>query len=182
MDERLRELERRWSRTGDPADEQELIRARLQVEPPCDRCIGSGAAKGVFAFACGWCGGARSLARGRLRTAALLGIAEALPHVQDDLLVVSTRARVASVDPNARALGRDILHAFESGGGRVGVLASEVAAHALRLRACDEDVACPWPIRIEAHGYSAHVVIGCPKGTPVTWPGSDKSESEDDDG
>jgi hypothetical protein len=34
----------------------------------------------------------------------------------------------------------------------------------------DEDVPCPWSIRIEPkHGYSQQVVIDCPPGTPVDF-------------
>lgn len=34
----------------------------------------------------------------------------------------------------------------------------------------DEDVPCPWPIRIEPkHGYSQQAVIDCPAGTPVDF-------------
>lgn len=56
------------------------------------------------------------------------------------------------------------------------------AVWGFRVEPLDEDVACPWPIRIEAHGYSAHVVVGCPQGTPVTYPGQEGGDTEDDDG
>jgi hypothetical protein len=44
------------------------------------------------------------------------------------------------------------------------------------VKLIEEDVPCPWPIRIEPkHGYSQQVVIDCPPGTPL-----DFGEEEDE--
>lgn len=36
------------------------------------------------------------------------------------------------------------------------------------VRRIDEDIACPWPVRVEAkgEGYSPEVIVECPPGTP----------------
>ena len=45
----------------------------------------------------------------------------------------------------------------------------EAGVWAARIAPIDEDVPIPWPVRVSAWGYSAHVVVECPPGTPVTW-------------
>jgi hypothetical protein len=47
----------------------------------------------------------------------------------------------------------------------------------LSVEPIEEDVPCPWPVRVEVKGYSTHIVIDCPEGTPVTW---EKDEDEED--
>ena len=43
------------------------------------------------------------------------------------------------------------------------------------LRQLDEDVPIPWPVHIEAKGYSVHVVIECPPGTPYVETGKKRA-------
>lgn len=47
---------------------------------------------------------------------------------------------------------------------------SKGATWQFSINLLDEDVPCPWPIRIETeHVYSQAVVIDCPPGTPVDF-------------
>lgn len=139
-DDALRTLERRWRASAAPEDERALIAARLRTSPACERCAGTGKLHGL----CLACGGSGNQMRGRLIVAAMLNLPGAMEHVADEGAIWSW--------VNVTALQReqsDLAGVFETGGGRTLVVASEVAAHALRTRACGNDTELRCVRRVE---------------------------------
>jgi hypothetical protein len=69
---------------------------------------------------------------------------------------------------------------------RAVLLVGGAAVWQVAVEPVDEGVAIPWPVRVEAFGYTACVLIDCPQGTPVrrqhanvtppTWVGLDEEE------
>ncbi len=69
----------------------------------------------------------------------------------------------------------DFVIGTPEGGVRVGMAYSDLGVWMATLSPLKEGVPIPWPVRIEAGGYTIVAIVDCPPGTPVqAWQGQDE--------